>query len=183
MDLNKLSRQMREQKKAHIKEEESALRSFDETLSNVSFVVGEKDITTPLMIGILVVAVPLIGKMIVKDAATEGLGFVDYLGIGVLVVLAGATIYQFFHHKHKHKITIKQKTLYYGAQSWASDRIDYVKCTSAGVIKVCIDGKIAAKANLSEQNAGTFIAWAKKCSIRVINEFREPETLDFLKRN
>ncbi len=177
MNVKKYTEQFRVQQHAIIAEEEKALASFRDDLSNADFVVGEHNPGTMLLTVTFVFMSVSAAKPLTQEIMENGFQPLEVLILCLLAFLGLLALYQFLHQKYKRKIRIFEKTMYYGRECWDFRQIDRIECNSFGLIRVVIDGKTAAKTQLSDENAGRLLAWAKKCCIRVDNTYQEPERL------
>ncbi len=177
MNVKTYTERFLNQQAAILAEEEQALAEFREDLSNADFVVGEHDTVTALLAVTFVFLLLMSAKTLTQKIAEDGLRPMELLILCLLAFVGLLTLYRFLYQKYRRKIRIFGKTMYYGTDCWEFRQIDSIECSAFGTIRVMIDGKAAAKTSFSDENSGRLLAWAKKCSIRVHNAYREPERL------
>ena len=177
MNMKKYAEQFCSQQHAIIAEEEKALSELHNDLSNADFTVGEHNPSTGLLAVSFVFMSLMCAKTVTQEVIRNGWQLMEIFLLCLLAFFGLLTLYQFLHQKYKRKIRIYQKIMFYGKDCWEFRQIDRIECNSSGIIRVIIDGKTAARTQLSDEHAGRLLAWGKKCGIRVDNAYREPELL------
>ena len=162
--------QIRDIKQEKLDAEKTAFRNCRSDLSDISFEITQSTAEAKVFGAILLFAVPIGGRIMLRRMAGSPDGGMSAIDIGFWILMgciALVTVIFAVAGRMQSGVSVSGKTVFYKGNCWSSDEISLIRCTKwLEHVEVYADGKKVISFPWSMEHSELLIAWARVCGIK-----------------